>query len=287
MNLSEYDITHAYTAKLIASDRITPPDSAAEVRHLVLQLPVSDFKHSEGQSIGVLAPGPHDFGNPHHLRLYSIASPPQGENGCDSTISICVRRCFYIDEVNGERYPGKASNYLCDAEPGERIQITGPYGSPFTIPRDKTSNLLMVGMGTGIAPFRAFIRRIYEERGGWQGKVRLFYGAKTGMELLYRNEYKKDLGLYYDEQSFQAFEAVSARPHFDAPPLLDSALLEHACEIWEMVEERKTYVYVAGLVEAGRQFEKSMVAIAGSEQIWHALREKLVAQKRYTELLYE
>ena len=287
MNLSEYDVSRTYSAALIASERITPPDADAEVRHLVLQLPALAFKHSEGQSIGVLAPGPHDFGNPHHLRLYSIASPSKGENGQDNTISICVRRCYYIDEVNGERYPGKASNYLCDAKPGERIQITGPYGSQFAVPPDKTSNLLMVGVGTGIAPFRAFVRHIYEERNGWQGKVRLFYGAKTGMELLYRNEYKKDLGLYYDDQSFQAFEAVSARPHFDVPPLLDSMLLENACEVWEMIGDRRTYVYVAGLVEAARQFEKSMILIAGSESVWRVIREKLVAQKRYAELLYE
>ena len=287
MNLSDYDVSHSYSATLIASERITPLDAEAEVRHLVLQLPVSDFKHSEGQSIGVLAPGPHDFGNPHHLRLYSIASPPKGENEHDNTISICVRRCYYIDEINGERYPGKASNYLCDARPGERIQITGPYGAHFAVPQDDTANLLMVGVGTGIAPFRAFIRHIYEERGGWQGKVRLFYGAKTGMELLYRNQYKKDLGLYYNDESFQAFEAVSARPHFDVPPMLDCALLENSCEIWDMIEDPKTHVYIAGLVEAAKQFDRSMIAIAGSEDKWRALHETLVAEKRYAELLYE
>src|SRR5215472_13393044 len=103
MNLSEYDISNPYTATLVTSERITPADSSAEVRHLVFQLPESDFDYVEGQSIGVLAPGPHEFGNAHHLRLYSIASPRQGENGRDRTISICVRRCFYIDEINGER----------------------------------------------------------------------------------------------------------------------------------------------------------------------------------------
>ena len=35
----------------------------------------------EGQSIGVLVPGPHDFGEAYHFRLYSIASPRNGEDG--------------------------------------------------------------------------------------------------------------------------------------------------------------------------------------------------------------
>src|SRR6476659_7541134 len=134
MKLSEYDISNPYTATLKSSERITPPNSDAEVRHLVLELPVRDFDYVEGQSIGVLVPGPHEFGNIAHVRLYSIASPRGGENGKQKAISICVRRCFYIDEVNGERYPGVASNFLCDAKPGDKVLITGPYGAHFSVP---------------------------------------------------------------------------------------------------------------------------------------------------------
>lgn len=287
MKLSEYDISNPYTATLVASERITPADADAEVRHLVFELPVRDFDYVEGQSIGVLAPGPHEFGNKTHLRLYSIASPRRGENGSERNISICVRRCFYIDEVNGEKYPGKASNYLCDAKPGENVQITGPYGAHFTVPPDNSCNMLMIGAGTGIAPFRAFVRHIYDERGGWTGKVRLFYGAKTGMELLYLNEMKKDLGLYYDEKSFRAFEALSPRPAFDAPPALDRLLIENAREVWGLISDPKTYVYVAGLMNAEEKFEKGMIAMAGSRQAWQAKKDELIAQKRYSELLYE
>src|SRR5579863_816819 len=63
MNLSEFDISKQYTAMLLSSDRITAPESDAEVRHLVLQLPKRRFEYREGQSVGVLAPGPHEFGN--------------------------------------------------------------------------------------------------------------------------------------------------------------------------------------------------------------------------------
>jgi ferredoxin--NADP+ reductase len=287
MKLSEFDISHPYTATLLASERITPPDAEAEVRHIVLQLPVRDFDYVEGQSIGVLVPGPHEFGNPYHLRLYSIASPRLGENGNQKSISICVRRCFYVDSVNGEQYPGVASNFLCDAKPGAKIQITGPYGAHFSVPPDDTSNMLMVGVGTGIAPFRAFVRHIYQERGGWKGKVRLFYGAKTGVELLYFNDLKKDLALYYDEKSFRAFEALSPRPAFDAPPALDRLLIDNAREIWGMIRDAKTYVYVAGLTGAEEKFEKAMIAIAGSKQTWSSAKQELVKTGRYAELLYE
>ena len=163
----------------------------------------------------MLVPGPHEFGNREHMRLYSIASPRCGEHGRAARFSLCVRRCFYIDPVSGERYPGKASNYLCDLMPGDPVQWRGR-----TTPRSPCrttirSNMLMVGVGTGIAPFRAFIRHIYEERRGWKGQVRLFFGANTGMELLYRNQYNRDLGLYYDYETFKAFETVSPRPQYE------------------------------------------------------------------------
>ncbi len=286
MNLREFDISHRYPASLVSSERITPAGWEAEVRHLILRLPDGGFSYVEGQSIGVLTPGPHDFGSSYHLRLYSIASPREGEN-CRNTLSICVRRCFYIDDISGERYPGKASNYLCDAQPGETIQITGPYGSRFEVPPDKSSNLLMVGAGTGIAPFRAFVKHIFDEHKGWKGKVRLFYGAKTGMELLYLNDLKKDVALFYDQASFQAFEALSPRPAFDAPPALDRVLIENSQEVWEMVQNPMTFVYVAGLMDAEKKFEKAMAVAAGSAETWRQTREQLVSQGRLAELLYD
>ena len=299
MNLYEYDFSNIRVATVRSTERITPPGDPVEVRHLELDVPEDRLEYLEGQSIGVLVPGPHEFGEPYHFRLYSIASPRNGEDGNAATLSICVRRCFYVDDVSGERYPGLASNYLCNAAPGDPIQIAGPYGSK--------ANLIMIGVGTGIAPFRAFVKHIYEVRGGWEGEVRLFYGAKTGTELLYMNDVRKDLSLYYDEKSFKAFEAISPRPHFDAPPDLEKLLRENSREVWDLVQKPDTYVYVAGLSDAATNFKKAMIAAAGSEEAWRraVARDReldeaagladasprqfdvLVQEGRYSELLYE
>jgi ferredoxin--NADP+ reductase len=286
MELCEDDIRSAYIATLISSERITPAE-VPEVRHLVLALPEGEFQFLEGQSIAVLVPGPHEFGNMYHTRLYSIASPRAGEKGATNAISICVRRCFYIDPISGERFPGKASAFLCDARPGDAILIAGPFGNHFRIPPDPNANLLMIGAGTGIAPFRAFVQRIYRELGGWKGKVRLFYGASTGMEMLYRNDINKDLDLYYDDKTFQAFEALSPRPHFNEPPALERVIEDHGREVWEMIQDPNTYVYVAGVIDGRQKFDKAMYAIAGSEEAWTRKQHELAASQRYAELLHE
>jgi len=286
MNLTEYDISHPYRAVVARSERITPEDTA-EVRHIILNISSATFNYLEGQSIGVLVPGPHSFGNTHHLRLYSIANSRQGEEKNFAEISICVRRCSYIDEVSGERHPGVASNYLCDLEPGEEVEITGPYGRQFLPPRDPESHILMIGVGTGIAPFRAFLKHIYSERGDWKGKVRLFYGAQTGMDLLYQNDKNGDVANYYDEETFRAFEALSPRPHFDEPVDMERTLKDNAEEVWELLNDPKTHVYVAGLSKLEDQLDRAITAIAGSEEAWIGKKAELIADKRWATLFYE
>lgn len=286
MKLTEYDISHPFIGTVVNTERITD-ESTDEVRHIVLNIADATFHFLEGQSIGVLVPGPHAFGNEHHMRLYSIASSRQGENRSMTEISICVRRCFYIDEVSGERYPGVASNYLCDRRAGDKIQLTGPYGRQFLPPKDNTCNMLMIGVGTGIAPFRAFMKHIYEERGEWQGKVRLFYGARTGMDLLYMNDRNNDLSNYYDEGTFKAFEALSPRPHVNAPVDMERTLKDNAEEVWSMVQDPRTYVYVSGLTDLEEKLDRTLSELAGSEESWTRTKHEMVKQGRWSTLFYE
>ncbi|PUB75944.1 MAG: oxidoreductase, partial [gamma proteobacterium symbiont of Ctena orbiculata] len=216
-------------ARVKSTTRITP-ESTDEVRQIILQIDEPAFRYAAGQSIGVLVPGPHQFGNAFHHRRYSIANPVASGGSQSIELELLVRRCFYLDEISGERYPGIASNYLCDAKVGDKIKITGPYRSPFKIPDDPSSNLLMIGTGTGIAPFRAFVRHIYDQHGGWQGDVRLFYGDNGGMNLLYMNDQQKDLGQFYDDQTFKAFSVLTDRPLRGAEEGLQDSLKSHVDE---------------------------------------------------------
>ncbi|MEX0322190.1 MAG: FAD-binding oxidoreductase [Puniceicoccaceae bacterium] len=286
MKLTEYDISHPYKARVVKSERITA-ETTDEVRHIVLSIADATFHFVEGQSIGVLVPGPHEFGNEYHMRLYSIASSRQGENQNLAEISICVRRCFYIDDVSGEQFPGVASNFLCDAQPGDEILLTGPYGRQFLAPKDNTSNMLMIGVGTGIAPFRAFMKHIYEERKEWKGKVRLFYGAKTGMDLLYMNDKNADFTLYYDQETFQAFEALSPRPHFDEPAQVEETLKEHGEEVWDMIKDPKTHVYVSGLSRLEGRLDMALSEFAGGEAEWMKVKDEMVTAGRWSTLYYD
>jgi ferredoxin--NADP+ reductase len=287
MRLDDYNKDERHEASVVAIERLTAEDADAEIRELVLEIDRPHFNYSPGQSIGVLVPGPHAFGHDHHFRLYTVADIPSaaGESS-KPRITIAVRRVDYLDDYSGERFKGVASNYLCDRKVGDHIMVTGPYGLAFEVPEEKDANLILIGAGTGIAPFRAFVKHIYQDIGDWRGKVRLFYGAHTGLELVYMNDHRDDFALYYDEDTFEAFKAVSPRPGWADPIAWDYCLEERSAEIWEMLLDAKTYVFVAGLEAVRDELDEVFTGVAGSPEKWQRRKAELVAGGRWTELLY-
>ena len=284
--LEEYDTSVRTRARVVSSERITSEQAEAEVREIVLDVERDDSPYRVGQSIGVLAPGSPDFGTRHHFRLYSIADLPEVAASGAPRIKICVRRCSYIDAYNGEEYPGIASNYLCDLRPGDAITITGPYGLPFEVPEEPEAKLILIGTGTGIAPFRAFVKHLHQRVPKFRGRVWLFYGARSGLDLLYMNDRNDDLAQYYDRETFEAFRALSPRPNWADPIAWDQAIAERADELWRRIGEPTTYVYVAGLEKMRSELDHLFARLAGSPEKWERRKAELAAGGRWVELLY-
>ena len=187
MKLEDYHKAKAIPALVLFNRRLTPEDKE-EVREITLQVGEPDFAVAPGQSVGVVAPGSPEIGHKEHFRLYTIADLPDHSTAGITVITLCVKRCNYIDEYSGELVKGIASNYLCDVQPAQEIQINGPFGVPFNPPESSYDNLIFISAGTGIAPFRAFTKQIYRDTQERHGKIWLFHGARTGLELLYMNE---------------------------------------------------------------------------------------------------
>jgi ferredoxin--NADP+ reductase len=286
MRLEDYPTDPHFTATVLSSERITDEKSEAEVRELVLEVDDHQFDFEIGQSIGVLVKGPEEFGGSLHHRLYSVADTPAPKTQGKPEITIVVRRCNYIDDYSGEEYIGVNSNYICDRRAGDQLTITGPFGIPFKVPADTSANLLLIGLGTGIAPFRALVKHIYQDIGGWKGKVRLLYGAHSGLELLYMNDKRDDFTRYYDEETFEAFKALSPRPNWADPIAWDFAIEQRAEEILGLLSDDHTHVYVAGLKPIREAFDDLFSNLSGSADAWAKTKAKLVEQGRWAELLY-
>ena len=283
-HLADFDIETKYRATIKKTERLTPLDTE-EIREIILQVDDPDFECQVDQSFGILVKSNGIFGNTMHHRLYSVADLPGKKEG-KPQITLLVKRCSYVDEFNGELYHGVASNYICDRKVGDELTITGPFSLPFVVPEDKSSNLILIGMGTGIAPFRAFVKHIYKNVKDWKGKIRLFYGARSGLELLYMNDKDGDLTNYYDELTFEAFHALSPRPHWSDPIALDVAIEERASEILEMLGQSNTHIYVAGYEKINEMLNKAFIEIMGSKEKWETRKAELIAGRKWAEVIY-
>jgi len=192
-----------FTGKVMSTKRIVGPQATGETCHIIINHD-GDFPYWEGQSWGVIPPGNREKdGKPHTVRLYSIASSRYGDDMSGKTGSLCVRRATYwCPELQAEdaSKKGICSNFLCDTQPGEEVMMTGPAGKVMLMPEeDPKTDLIMVATGTGIAPYRGFIRRLFVENtpaaNAYKGQAWLFLGVANSDALLYDDEWqavKKD-----------------------------------------------------------------------------------------------
>ena len=174
------------TAQVMGNVRVTAVGKEYDTHHLVLDFGPLPFPVLEGQSIGILPPGHDASGRPHHARQYSVASPRNGERPGYNNLSLTVKRV--LEDHQGRPVRGVASNFLCDLQVGDKVDVIGPFGTSFLMPNHPRSSIVMVCTGTGSAPMRAMTewRRRLRLSGKFEGgKLMLFFGARTQEELPY------------------------------------------------------------------------------------------------------
>jgi ferredoxin--NADP+ reductase len=258
------------------------------VNHITFDLSGGDphLRYVEGQSIGIIPDGTDANGKPHKLRLYSIASTRHGDNMAGTTISLCVRQLQY--EKDGETINGVCSTFLCDIDPGAKVKITGPVGKEMLLPEDEDANVIMLATGTGIAPMRTYLRRMFEpaerEKNGWnfKGKAWLFMGAPTTANLLYDADFEHYQSQFPD--NFRYTKAIS-REQQNAKGgrmYIQDRVSENADEIFAMIENPKTHVYMCGLRGMEPGIDEAMTAAAAAKGLnWAELRPQLKKAERW------
>jgi len=258
------------------------------VNHITFDLSGGDpqLHYVEGQSIGIIPDGTDANGKPNKLRLYSIASTRHGDNMEGSTVSLCVRQLQY--EKDGETVNGVCSTFLCDIQPGAKVKITGPVGKEMLLPEDEEANVIMLATGTGIAPMRAYLRRMFEpserEKNGWhfRGKAWLLMGVPTTPNLLYDDDFNR----YASEfpENFRYTKAISREQQNanGGRMYIQDRVSENAEEIFSWIENPKTHVYMCGLRGMEPGIDEAMTAAAAAKDLnWAELRPQLKKAERW------
>jgi len=254
------------TATVQGNYRLTAEGSDTDVRHIILDLGGQPFPVLEGQSVGILAPGADTQGNAHLSRLYSISSPRDGERPNFNNISLTVKR---------EEH-GICSNYLCDLEMGDEVQLTGPFGATFLLPTDPQANLLMICTGTGSAPFRGFTMRRQRENPTLKNTLTLVFGARRPDDLPYFGPLKKIPDTFM--KTLFAFSRKEGAPK----EYVQDVLRDEKGRVATLLQNPNTYIYICGLKAMEHGVEQAMSDIAQEAGLdWTKLRDTMREAGRY------
>ncbi|CAN6271102.1 unnamed protein product [Urochloa humidicola] len=284
----KYKPSEPYVGRCLLNTRITGDNAPGETWHMVFSTQ-GEIPYREGQSIGVIADGVDKNGKPHKLRLYSIASSAIGDFGDSKTVSLCVKRLVYTND-QGEIVKGVCSNYLCDLKPGSPVKITGPVGKEMLMPKDPNATIIMLATGTGIAPFRAFLwKMFFEEHDDYKytGLAWLFLGVPTSDTLLYKEELEKMKEIAPD--NFRLDFAVSREQTNAAGEkmYIQTRMAEYKEELWELLKKDNTYVYMCGLKGMEKGIDDIMVDLAAKDGIdWFEYKKQLKKGEQWNVEVY-
>ncbi|MFZ9180012.1 MAG: benzoyl-CoA 2,3-epoxidase subunit BoxA [Limnohabitans sp.] len=230
------------TATVVGNVQVNDAGTENETHHVVLDFGSMPFPVLEGQSIGIIPPGTDDKGKPHHARQYSIASPRNGERPGYNNLSLTVKRV--VEDHDGKPVRGVCSNYICDLQPGDTVQVIGPFGTSFLMPNHPRPNIVMICTGTGSAPMRAMTewRRRLRQSGKFEGgRLKLFFGARTQQELPYFGPLQKLPKDFIDIHfAFSRTPGVPKR-------YVQDLMRERAADLVELLKDANTCFYVCGL----------------------------------------
>jgi len=284
-----YRPKNPYVGKCLSNEELVGEGGIGTVRHLKFDISGGDLRYLEGQSIGIIPPGVDKNGKPEKLRLYSIASTQHGDDVDDKTVSLCVRRLEYKHPETGETVYGVCSTFLTGLEVGADVQITGPVGKEMLLPDNPEANIIMMGTGTGIAPFRAYLWRMFKDEEKkvntdyqFKGLAWLIFGIPTTPNILYKEELEELQSKYPD--NFRLTYAISReQKNKDGGRMyIQHRCEEYADELWKMVKDENTYVYICGLKGMEDGIDAALAAAAAKEGVeWSSYQKQLKKAHRW------
>jgi len=214
-------------------------------------------------------------------RLYSIASSPKAHPG---EVHLTVAAVRY--DGHGKKRKGVASTFLADEAPaGSKVEVYVHRNMNFRLPADDATPIIMVGPGTGIAPFRAFV----EERGerGARGESWLFFGdQKYSYDFLYQLEWQDHL----KEGNLTRLDVAFSRDQPEKVYVQD-LMRKNSQELFEWLKKGAAF-YVCGDAERmAKDVHQTLVEIVSehgglSDEEAIAYVDQLKKDKRYQRDVY-
>lgn len=214
-------------------------------------------------------------------RLYSIAS---SQRVVGDEVHLTVSRLSYVS--NSHQRLGVCTYYLCDLtplnEPVVPVYIQEHHG--FTVPEDPAADIIMVGPGTGVAPFRSFMQE--RSARGDQGRNWLFFGeCHRALDFFYEEFWNElqEKGMLQVEPAFSRDQAEKV--------YVQHRMMERGAELFEWLENGAVLFICGDAHRMAKDVDTTLHRIIErygnkTEQQAKTYMKELRAQKRYLRDIY-
>ncbi|HCL82981.1 MAG TPA: sulfite reductase [Chitinophagaceae bacterium] len=254
-------------ARYAAHVQMEIPARKTGLLDLLRRYPVKDPAHFETflQQLEPITP-----------RLYSISSSLESVDG---EIHLTVARDTFL--ISEELKYGLCSDYLCSLKPGDTLDFYVHHNDQFRLPEDHR-DVIMIGPGTGIAPFRAFLSE--RDSAGARGRNWLFYGDQHfTTDFLYQTELQQ----WMESGVLNALDLAFSRDQPEKIYVQDK-IRQRAGEFFRWLENGAT-LYVCGAKKMGEDVEKTIIELvkkSGTREHAESFLSDLQSAGRYLKDVY-
>lgn len=213
-------------------------------------------------------------------RQYSIASSPSAH---PDEVHLLVKRVEY--GFHGRAHLGTASNWLARLQAGETAAVHVKPNAHFKLPQDPQTKVIMLGAGTGVAPFRSFL--FEREAHGIKGNTWLFFGEQHfRTDFLYQAEWQQFLKNGVLERMSVAFSRDQAEKVY-----VQHRLLEAGAEVYQWLQDGAHFYVCGDMNRMAKDVHQALVQIVAEHggktpEAAAEWLEQLRSERRYQRDVY-
>ena len=217
---------------------------------------------------------------PLSARQYSIAS---SETASPEEVHVLVKQVEY--DYRGRKHGGVCSTQLADYDSGETLGVSIKPNSSFKLPENDDTKVIMIGAGTGVAPFRSFL--FEREAQSLAGNTWLFFGEQRFQtDFLYQTEWQQFLKSGVLEKMSVAFSRDQAEKVY-----VQHRILEEAEAVYQWLESG-AHLYICGdMHHMAKDVHQALITVIEQQSERNAEEasdwlDQLIAEKRYQRDVY-
>lgn len=190
--------------------------------------------------------------DPLQPRLYSIACSPKIE---PRRVALTVDAVRY--QIDKRRRLGVASTFLAERiAPGTKLKAYLQKAQSFALPQDPTVPIIMIGPGTGIAPFRAFLHERMAAKA--PGRNWLFFGhQRRDYDFFYEDELAGMNAAGFLSRLSLAWSRDGTRKFY-----VQDCMRQSGRDLWSWIAEG-AHIYVCGAITMGKDVERALLEVIG------------------------